>query len=276
VGTLQREGWSLYYEEHGTGVPLLGVHGSPSSAVFWEDAGRELARVGHCILYDRRGYHRSGPPRSSSTDLDQEIDDAAELLEQVAGAPAVVIGRSTGGLIALALAMRRPDLVRGLVLLEPAVFTLDRQAQRWADGLRTALLAAGNGGDPATASRSVLDMALGPGTWEGLDPTSREIFAGAGSALLAEVRGRGLDLSADPFAPTPEELARVDLPVLVVSAASSYEAARAVDDRLVGLLPRARHAVVPGGHVIHPAHPVVLEFLAEVLGPAQPSDGARS
>lgn len=268
MGTLQREGWSLYYEEHGTGVPLLGVHGSPSSAVFWEDAGRELARVGHCILYDRRGYHRSGPPRSPRTDLDEEIDDAAALLGQVAGTPAVVIGRSTGGLIALALGMRRPALVRALVLLEPAVFTLDRQAQRWADGLRTALLAAGNGGDPATASRSVLDMALGPGTWEGLDATSREIFAEAGSALLAEVRGRGLDLSADPFAPTPEELARVDLPVLVVSAASSYEAARAVDDRLVGLLPRARHAVVPGGHVIHPAHPVVLEFLAEVLGRA--------
>jgi pimeloyl-ACP methyl ester carboxylesterase len=276
VGTLQRDGWSLHYEEHGTGAPLLGVHGSPSSAVFWEDAARELARVGRCVLYDRRGYHRSGPPRSPTTDLDQEVDDAVALLEHVGAAPAVVVGRSTGGLIALALGLRRPDLVRALVLLEPAVFTLDRQAQRWADGLRTALLRAGKGGDPATASRAVLDMALGPGTWEGLDPTSREIFAEAGAALLAEVRGRGLDLSAEPFAPTTHELAGLDLPVLVVSAQSSYEAARAVDDRLVELLPRARHMVVPGGHVIHPAHPVVLEFLAEVLGPAQPSDGARS
>jgi pimeloyl-ACP methyl ester carboxylesterase len=117
-------------------------------------------------------------------------------------------------------------------------------------------------------------MALGPGTWEELDATSRTIFAEAGAALLAEVRGRGLDLSAEPFAPTAEELAAVDLPVLVVSAASSFEAARAVDDRLAELLPRARHVVVPGGHVIHPAHPAVLEFLAEVVGVGQPS--ARS
>jgi pimeloyl-ACP methyl ester carboxylesterase len=276
VATLHRDGWSLHYEVHGSGVPVLGVHGSPSSAVFWQDAGRELSRVGRCILYDRRGYHRSGRPASATTDLDDEVDDAAALLEHLAADPAVVIGRSTGGLIALALAMRRRDLVRALVLLEPAVFTLDRQAQRWAGGLRNALLRAGSGDDPEVASRAVLDMALGPGTWADLDATSRTIFAGAGSALLAEVRGRGLDLSAEPFAPSAEELAAVDLPVLVVSAESSYEAARAVDDRLVELVPGARHVVVPGGHVIHPAHPAVLEFLAEVLGPDQPSEGAGS
>jgi pimeloyl-ACP methyl ester carboxylesterase len=44
----------------------------------------------------------------------------------------VVIGRSTGGLVALALAHRHPDRVRALVLLEPAVFTLDPQATAWA------------------------------------------------------------------------------------------------------------------------------------------------
>ena len=79
------------------------------------------------------------------------------------------------------------------------------------------------------------------------------------------MRGRGLDLSEEPFHPTPEQLGRVAPPTLVVSGEDSYAAARAIDDRLVELLPRARHLVVPGGHLIDPASPAVLDFVAEVL-----------
>jgi hypothetical protein len=56
----------------------------------------------------------------------------------------------------------------------------------------------------------------------------------------------------------------------VLSGASSYPWARAVDDRLVAALPDARHEVVPGGHLIHPAHPAVLDFVAQVLRAADP------
>lgn len=263
--TLPRDGWTLHYEERGEGAPLLGIHGSPGSAAFWEDAARELAAMARTIVYDRRGYHRSGPERPGVVDLDDAVDDAVALIEHLDAAPAVVVGRSTGGLVALALAVRRPDLVRAMVLLEPAVFALDRHAQRWADGLRTALLAAGDQPDPVQASRAVLDLVLGPGTWAGLDRTSREVYEDAGAVLLAEVRGQGLDLSAEPYAPTAEELAGVRLPVLVVTAGASSETARAVDDRLADLLPEARHVVVPNGRVIHPAHATVREFLGQVL-----------
>jgi pimeloyl-ACP methyl ester carboxylesterase len=49
----------LYYEEFGAGAPILGIHGTPSSAVLWEEAARELAQIGRCIIYDRRGFGRS-------------------------------------------------------------------------------------------------------------------------------------------------------------------------------------------------------------------------
>ncbi|GIU96019.1 MAG: hypothetical protein KatS3mg012_2476 [Gaiellaceae bacterium] len=39
-------GVQLYYEERGTGTPIVGIHGAGSAAVFWEDAAERLAGVG--------------------------------------------------------------------------------------------------------------------------------------------------------------------------------------------------------------------------------------
>ena len=61
-------------------------------------------------------------------DLSDHVADAAALLDALSAAPAVVIGRSTGGEIALDLAHRFPGTVKALVLLEPAVFTVDPEA----------------------------------------------------------------------------------------------------------------------------------------------------
>ncbi|MFI7743951.1 alpha/beta fold hydrolase [Kocuria rhizosphaericola] len=55
-------GVGLYYEVHGDGAPVLGIHGSPSSALIWEDAAARLGRHYQCIVYDRRGYFRSERP----------------------------------------------------------------------------------------------------------------------------------------------------------------------------------------------------------------------
>ena len=79
-------------------------------------AVEELARVGRVITYDRRGYARSGgePVRNLST----HSADAAALLESLQAPPAVVVGTSSGAMIALDLAVRRPDLVRAVVEYE--------------------------------------------------------------------------------------------------------------------------------------------------------------
>jgi pimeloyl-ACP methyl ester carboxylesterase len=55
-------GVRLYYEERGTGTPILGLHGAGSSAVFWEDAAAGLSALGRVITYDRCGSNRSEPP----------------------------------------------------------------------------------------------------------------------------------------------------------------------------------------------------------------------
>src|ERR671923_619489 len=106
---LQVNGVRLYYEAHGSGPPILCVHGAGSSALMWEAAVPRLARLGRVIAYDRRGCTRSQRPVPyDRTSVAEHADDAAALLVALAAAPAVVIGRSYGGAVATDLALRHP------------------------------------------------------------------------------------------------------------------------------------------------------------------------
>jgi pimeloyl-ACP methyl ester carboxylesterase len=260
-------GVELYYETHGNGASILGIHGTPSSALMWEDAARQLAALGACTIYDRRGFGRSERPEPfESVDLDTHVADAVALLDALSATRAVVIGRSTGGQIALALAHMHPDRVAALALLEPAVLSADPRAEEWGRGLRRKILDA-TADNPAYAAEFVLREALGDDVWESLPEELQSMLSDAAPAVLAEIRGEGLDLSAHPFTPSDQELARIEQPVLLVSAEDSPEALRQVNDRLAGALPRAEQVLVTGGHLIDPAHHAVLDFVAGVLSP---------
>src|SRR5262245_40066792 len=107
----------LYYEERGEGAPILCIHGTASSALVWEGAVEALSLLGRAIAYDRRGCTRSERPEPYlTTSVAEHADDAAALLECLSATPAVVIGRSYGGEVALDLALRFPERVRALVL----------------------------------------------------------------------------------------------------------------------------------------------------------------
>jgi pimeloyl-ACP methyl ester carboxylesterase len=258
-------GVDLYYEAHGDGEAILGIHGTPSSALLWVDAAGELASRGRCIIYDRRGFGRSDRvDAEGSLRLIDHVDDAAALLDALSATPAVVIGRSTGGLIALDLARRFPDLVRALVLLEAAVLTLDTEALAWADGLRRKVLQAASG-DPASASEVVVREALGDDAWGWFPAELQELFADASPAVLAEIRGRGLDLSEDPLVLSDDDLAGIDQQTLLVTAEDSPDVLGRVNDRLADALPHAEKVLVTGGHLIDPAHASVLAFIDRVL-----------
>lgn len=264
--TITVNGVGLYYDVHGQGEPILGIHGTPSSALLWEDAARELAAHGRCIIYDRRGFFRSERPEPFDTvDLADQVDDAAALLEGLSATPAVVIGRSTGGEIALALAQRHPGKVNALVLLEPAVFTIDPEAAAWAQALRGKVLETVSV-DPSRASEVLFREALGDEAWESFPAELRDHFSSLGHALMAEIRGVGLDLSERPMVLTDEELAGIGQPTLIVSAEDSPAHLHRVNERLARALPDAETELVTGGHLIHPAHPAVLDFIDRNVG----------
>lgn len=254
-------GVGLHYESRGAGPSILGIHGTPSSSAVWLDAAARLAEHGRCIVYDRRGFPGSDPVGPEATlDLDEHVADAAGLLRTLAAAPALVIGRSTGGLVALRLAQQHPDLVRGMVLLEPAVFAVDPAARRWEAAYRERLLSA-VARDPSRVGETVAVEVLGRETWDALPDEVRALLVAASPAVVAELRGRGLDASTDPWAPDAAELGAIDVPTLLVAARESPEPLRWVVDRLAGTLPHAEVQVVAGGHLIDPAHPAVLDFI---------------
>ena len=248
-------GIRLYYEEHGEGTPILGIHGSGSSSiVLWAGAVEPLARLGRLILYDRRGCGRSERPEPFlRTTREQEGDDAAALLDVLDASPAVVIGRSYGGDVAFELARRHPGHVRAIVGLEPGLLHLDPEAKRFEDELNARLRAA----EPERVGETLIDAALGPGGWDALPAAARELFTANGPAILAEVEGLNADLDEDA-------LSSIEHPTLLVSAAESPEPLRRVAARLASLLPNVEEARVEGGHLIDPADPAVLRFVERV------------
>src|ERR1700754_2534891 len=131
MGTARVNGVSLYVEEHGSGVPILGIHGTGSSALLWQGAAPALARLGRVVLYDRRGCGRSERPQPYATDVLQQTADAAALLASLGAPPACVIGRSYGGEIAVTLGLQHPGAVRALVLLEPSMPLLSPESRTW-------------------------------------------------------------------------------------------------------------------------------------------------
>jgi 3-oxoadipate enol-lactonase len=117
--TLGLDGVDLSYTDLGSGDPLLLVHGTGAYSAIWGETPGQLAGSRRVIVYDRRGFGASQGERAQH--VHQHAQDAAALLEHLGATPAVVVGWSGGGPIALDLAASRPELVGSLVLIEPAV-----------------------------------------------------------------------------------------------------------------------------------------------------------
>jgi non-heme chloroperoxidase len=92
-----RDGTEIYYNDWGSGQPIVFSHGWPLSADAFEDQMFFLASNGYrCIAHDRRGHGRSSQPWNGN-DMDTYADDLAQLVEHLDLTSAVHVGHSTGG-----------------------------------------------------------------------------------------------------------------------------------------------------------------------------------
>ena len=97
--------------------PLLFLHGHTSSIVEWDSSVAVLRDRYRCIVPDLPGHGESCLPPASEASLERLVEAVVTLLETLACGPAVIVGHSMGGRVGAHVALRRPDLVRGLVLV---------------------------------------------------------------------------------------------------------------------------------------------------------------
>jgi lipase len=99
-------------------VQLLALHGLTGHGQRWQQLGDQLPEI-TIAAPDLLGHGRSS--WSAPWNIDANVAALAALLDEVAEAPALIVGHSFGGGLAMNLAAVRPDLVSGLLLLDPAI-----------------------------------------------------------------------------------------------------------------------------------------------------------
>ena len=112
-------------------VEVMFLHATGFNAITYASLLEPLGGQAHCAAVDLRGHGRSKLPAvpGRMRSWNKFRDDVIQVLEQTAPHGAVLGGHSMGATVALLVAGRRPDLVRGLVLAEPVL--LARDVYRW-------------------------------------------------------------------------------------------------------------------------------------------------
>jgi pimeloyl-ACP methyl ester carboxylesterase len=258
--TIDIDGVNLAYEECGSGPSVLLIHGTGGAV--WNPLPDQLAAAGNrAIWYHRRGFGAS--THEPIKDPPRHMRDAAALLEALDAAPAVVVGHSMGGVLTLDLVTSRPELVRGIVLIEPPLHLKKHPSMKMMRALISAQLMRRREGDVAAAERFMrwaTTMDDGTNGYDLTPPEAKEMLRGNAPAIMRELdSGTGEHVKN-------AAIAQIGAPaVLLLGGATLPEYARAAQ-RIKKALPSLELVTVPGaGHVLPVTHPqVVVDAVARV------------
>src|SRR5580692_5604781 len=97
VGKENSSNINIYYEDHGSGKPVVLIHGYPLSGASWERQVPALLEAGHRVItYDRRGFGKSSQP-SSGYNYDTFAEDLHKLIKHLDLQDFALAGFSMGG-----------------------------------------------------------------------------------------------------------------------------------------------------------------------------------
>jgi pimeloyl-ACP methyl ester carboxylesterase len=112
------------------GPPLMLIHGTAAWRGFWKDVSAHLARKGwRVVAVDLPPFGWSEHDAKARYDRVTQAERLSAVLAATAGRPAVVVGHSFGGGPATELALRRPERLRSLILVDAALGELDAPAR---------------------------------------------------------------------------------------------------------------------------------------------------
>ena len=262
---IQANGTVLHAETRGRGPAVLLVAGAGGDAAELAGVAATLADAFTVTTYDRRGNSRSPRPTGwTQTSLAEQADDAAALLSALGQRPAVVVGTSAGGSIALELALRHPQAVQTAVVHEPPILAGTTNPQAVTADLEALVGQGMAAGGPPAAMESFLRWAAGDATFEAVDPADRDRWLGNGEVFF------GVELAPiTAYAPSLQAVADVQVPIVAAASHQSRDPASR-HHFLYQAAAWLAHQVgvdlveVPGGHMAYLTQPAAV---AESLRP---------
>ena len=227
-GWLNRGGFDLHYVEwrpEGEArpdPPVLLLHGLSSNARYWDRLAREL-RGRHLVAIDQRGHGLTGrPPKapdpSTGYAMEQLIDDAVFVIQELGLQSPVVVGHSWGATVALELVGTRPGFASGLVFIDGPVQSAANMFS-WEDAQRfmqPPLPRFANFADAVAQSQRDFD-----GAWaDDLEPFVRaRVMADGNELVLTLTAPVRLQLLRGLYESQPDVLwPRIDVPAIVLLA----------------------------------------------------------
>jgi pimeloyl-ACP methyl ester carboxylesterase len=250
---------AIDYDETGNGPTVVLVPGSCSTGAAWRGLMSHWKNAFRCVTTSLLGYGGTIERRTSDN---ADISLEAEIIERViarAGAPVHLIGHSFGGLSALAVALRHPQLLSSLTIMEAPAPEILRHAgeDEHYSAFRNMTLsysAAFRGGQPNAIERMV-DFYGGLGTFAGWPQRVRDYAVETTAVNLLDWA------SAYGFALTPQLLKSIATPTLVVRGEKSHPAVKRANELLARSIPGATLATVPGA-----AHFLIATHASELAG----------
>lgn len=237
--------------EQGAGEPVVFVHGALGDYRSRLDIASALASDYHAVTYSRRAHFpHPWPADYDACDPEVHAADMAALIEALELGPVHLFAHSIGGVAALVMATKRPDLVRSLILGEPPLLSwLTGSAE--GDHLFAAFTInaslpaqeAFRGGNPEEGVRRFLDGVMGQGGFNHIPPDVR-------NRLLDNASELGVQIATPPeilfSSLRPADLRNLHLPVLLLQGERSPRMFWLVNEALQAALPNAEIAEIPG------------------------------
>lgn len=123
----------LHFRDHGSGEPLIILHGLFGSLDNWETLARRLGTSWRVLTVDQRNHGRS--PHADAHSYPALADDLAAFIAEHRLAPVHLVGHSMGGKTAMRFALDRPEQVRSLIVVDIASRTYGRHHDHVFDAL---------------------------------------------------------------------------------------------------------------------------------------------
>jgi pimeloyl-ACP methyl ester carboxylesterase len=263
---LETDGVRTYYEESGSGPPLVLVHGLGASTALWSKLAPALAEEFHVVTYDLRGSGRT--TATGATTLADLVDDLHRLVAGLDLDRSLVMGHSIGGSVALAHAAAHPEQVRAVVGIGAPSGLPDAGRE----GMRTRAETVGASGMEAVAE-TIATNGMAPSFREA-HPSELQRFVSmleenepASYAALCRVVA-DVDIGA--------ALERITVPVLLVAGALDAVVPPEANEANAARIQNARAVTVDdSAHLLPWEKPdellaIALPFLREAAGAAVP------